>query len=189
MYIVPIAWLYVALMMSVAEATNSNGTVLGGIVTFILYGILPTAIIVYIMGTPQRKKARLALEQTEMAAKQVAELKAQGLDIELVQRTEVRQVPARATDPAIVRDPADRARHLDRHLARRRPHRPRRRTAGRRRPARPGSVCASAHAFRLSRAETRGGRPDRRPACGYQNLYLTDAWKLRGSSGRTFCEP
>jgi hypothetical protein len=39
-------------------------------VTFILYGILPTAIIVYIMGTPQRKKARLALEQAEMATKQ-----------------------------------------------------------------------------------------------------------------------
>jgi len=43
MYIVAIAWIYVALMMSVAEATNTNGTVLGGIVTFILYGILPTA--------------------------------------------------------------------------------------------------------------------------------------------------
>jgi mannose/fructose/N-acetylgalactosamine-specific phosphotransferase system component IID len=70
MYIVPIAWLYVALMMSVAEATNTNGSVLGGIVTFILYGILPTGIIVYIMGTPQRKRARLALEQAEKAARQ-----------------------------------------------------------------------------------------------------------------------
>ena len=70
MYIVPIAWLYVALMMGVAEATNTNGSVLGGIVTFILYGILPTSIIVYIMRTPQRKKARLALEQAELAAKQ-----------------------------------------------------------------------------------------------------------------------
>ena len=63
MYIVAIAWIYVALMMSVAEATNTNGSVLGGIVTFILYGILPTAIIIYIMGTPQRKRARLALEK------------------------------------------------------------------------------------------------------------------------------
>lgn len=63
MYIVAIAWIYVALMMSVAEATNTNGTVLGGIVTFILYGILPTAIIIYIMGTPQRKRARLASEK------------------------------------------------------------------------------------------------------------------------------
>lgn len=63
MYIVAIAWIYVALMMSVAEATNTNGTVLGGIVTFILYGILPTAIIIYIMGTTQRKRARLASEK------------------------------------------------------------------------------------------------------------------------------
>ena len=65
MYIVPIAWLYVALMMSVAEATNTNGTVLGGILTFILYGILPTSIIVYVMGAPNRKKARLAEEEAQ----------------------------------------------------------------------------------------------------------------------------
>lgn len=48
--------------MSVAEATNTNGTVLGAIVTFILYGILPTALMVYLMGTPQRNKARKAKE-------------------------------------------------------------------------------------------------------------------------------
>jgi mannose/fructose/N-acetylgalactosamine-specific phosphotransferase system component IID len=73
MYIVPIGWLYVALMMSVAEATNTNGSVLGGILTFILYGILPTSIMVYLMRTPERKKARLALEkaQTESAQVQV----------------------------------------------------------------------------------------------------------------------
>ena len=70
MYIVPIAWLYVALMMSVAEATNTNGSVLGGILTFILYGILPTSIIIYIMDAPRRKRVRLAREReaSEMAA-------------------------------------------------------------------------------------------------------------------------
>ena len=70
MYIVAIAWIYVALMMSVAEATNTNGTVLGGIVTFILYGILPTSIIIYIMDSPRRKRVRLAREReaSEMAA-------------------------------------------------------------------------------------------------------------------------
>ncbi len=62
MYIVAIAWIYVALMMSVAEATNTNGTVLGGIVTFILYGILPTSIIIYIMDSPRRKRVRMARE-------------------------------------------------------------------------------------------------------------------------------
>jgi mannose/fructose/N-acetylgalactosamine-specific phosphotransferase system component IID len=71
MYIVPIAWLYVALMMSVAEATNTNGSVLGGILTFILYGILPTSIIVYVMGAPQRKRARLALEKAQNEAAQL----------------------------------------------------------------------------------------------------------------------
>ena len=72
MYIVAIAWIYVALMMSVAEAANTNGTVLGGIVTFILYGILPTSIIIYIMGSPRRKRARLALEHeaSELARSQ-----------------------------------------------------------------------------------------------------------------------
>ena len=44
MYIVPIAWIYVALMMSVAEATNTNGSVLGAIFTFVLYGVLPVAL-------------------------------------------------------------------------------------------------------------------------------------------------
>ena len=69
MYIVAIAWIYVALMMSVAEATNTNGSILGGIVTFILYGILPTGIIIYIMDAPRRKRVRLAREReaSEMA--------------------------------------------------------------------------------------------------------------------------
>ena len=62
MYIVPIAWLYVVLMMSVAEATNTNGTVLGAIITFVLYGILPIALVMYILGTPARKRAIRAKE-------------------------------------------------------------------------------------------------------------------------------
>ena len=39
MYLVVIAWIYVVLLMSVAEATNTNGTVLGAVVTFLLYGL------------------------------------------------------------------------------------------------------------------------------------------------------
>ncbi len=57
MYIVAIAWMYVALMMAVAEATNSNGTVLGAIVTFILYGLIPISLVVYLMRSPGRKRA------------------------------------------------------------------------------------------------------------------------------------
>ena len=72
MYIVPIAWLYVALMMAVAEATASNGTVLGAIITFVLYGLLPIGLVVYVMGTPARKRANKAREQAELAAAQAA---------------------------------------------------------------------------------------------------------------------
>ena len=67
MYIVPIAWLYVAVMMAAAEATNTNGTVLGAIITFLLYGLLPVALVVYIMGTPARRRAIQAREQAELA--------------------------------------------------------------------------------------------------------------------------
>lgn len=70
MYIVPIAWLYVAVLMAVAEATNTTGTVLGGIVTFVLYGLLPIGLVVYVMGAPARKRAIKAHELTEMAAAQ-----------------------------------------------------------------------------------------------------------------------
>lgn len=68
MYLVPIAWLYVALMMSVAEATNSNGTVLGAIITFVLYGALPVGLILYFMGSPARRRAIKAREAAELAA-------------------------------------------------------------------------------------------------------------------------
>ena len=62
MYLIPIAWLYVTMMMAVAEATNSNGTVLGAIVTFVLYGLLPVVLVVYLMRTPARRKAIRARE-------------------------------------------------------------------------------------------------------------------------------
>ena len=72
MYIVPIAWLYVTIMMAVAEATNTTGTVLGGIITFLLYGLLPMSIVVYVMGAPTRKRAIKAKERAELADAQAA---------------------------------------------------------------------------------------------------------------------
>lgn len=68
MYLVPIAWLYVALMMSVAEATHSNGTVLGAFITFVLYGALPVGLILYFMGSPARRRAIKAREAAEQAS-------------------------------------------------------------------------------------------------------------------------
>lgn len=62
MYLVAIAWMYVVVMMSVVEATSANGTVLGAIFTFVLYGALPLSVVLYILRTPARKRARLAAE-------------------------------------------------------------------------------------------------------------------------------
>ena len=68
MYLVVIAWLYVTVLMALAEATSANGTVLGAIVTFALYGLLPMGIVGYILGTPGRKRALHARAMAERAA-------------------------------------------------------------------------------------------------------------------------
>lgn len=57
MYIVAIAWLYVVVMMAVTEQS-----VTAAIVTFLLYGVFPLSIILYLMGTPARRKRRRAAD-------------------------------------------------------------------------------------------------------------------------------
>ena len=64
--LVVIAWLYVTLMMAVAEASAINGSLLGAIITFVLYGLLPVSIIVYVFSTPVRKRMRKAREEQAM---------------------------------------------------------------------------------------------------------------------------
>ena len=71
MYLIAIAWIYVVLMMAVAEATSSQGTVLGALITFMFYGALPLGIVLYIFATPARKRLirdRMAREDAEGAA-------------------------------------------------------------------------------------------------------------------------
>jgi len=74
MYLIAIAWIYVVLMMALAEALSAQGTVLGAIFTFVLYGCLPLSIVMYLLGTPMRRRARLAAEaqQTSSAAEAAA---------------------------------------------------------------------------------------------------------------------
>mgnify|MGYP000535331731 CR=1 FL=1 len=68
MYLVAIAWLYVAVMMAIAEATHSQGSLLGAVITLLLYGILPLGLVLYVMGTPMRRRQRLLEEQREAQA-------------------------------------------------------------------------------------------------------------------------
>ena len=63
MYIVAIAWIYVVFMMSITEES-----VVAGLMTLVLYGILPLTIVLYIMGTPQRKRRRAALAVANVQA-------------------------------------------------------------------------------------------------------------------------
>ncbi len=69
MYLIVIAWLYVTLLMALAEAFSSQGSVLGAIITFVLYGLLPMGLVVYLMGTPLRRKA---IRKSEELARQQA---------------------------------------------------------------------------------------------------------------------
>lgn len=62
MYLVAIAWGYVALMMAAAEALSPQGTLFGAFVTLMLYGVLPIGLLMYILGTPGRKRRRLQAE-------------------------------------------------------------------------------------------------------------------------------
>ena len=66
MHIVAIAWIYVVLMMSITEHS-----VVAGIATFLLYGVFPISIILYLMHAPERRRKRKAaqnnLQEAELA--------------------------------------------------------------------------------------------------------------------------
>jgi hypothetical protein len=58
MHIIALAWIYVVLMMSITE-----NSVIAGIATFLLYGIVPLSIILYLTGTRQRNRRRIEREK------------------------------------------------------------------------------------------------------------------------------
>jgi membrane protein implicated in regulation of membrane protease activity len=66
MYLVAIGWMYVVMMMVVAEATSSSGTLLGALITLLLYGLLPLAVALYLLNTPARRRARRAAAQAPL---------------------------------------------------------------------------------------------------------------------------
>jgi len=68
-YIVALAWIYVVLMVSIMQPT-----VLKGVVTFLGTGLLPLALFLYLMGTPQRRRNQKRAEAaaSEAAAREVA---------------------------------------------------------------------------------------------------------------------
>lgn len=101
MYLIVIAWTYVTLTMAVAEATSPVGTVLGAVITFILYGVLPMGILVYILSTPARKRAIKAREAQAQAAYDAAQA-AQAAQT-------AHAVPAAPSKSMAQRDPSEQA--------------------------------------------------------------------------------
>lgn len=65
MYIVAIAWIYVVFMMAITEHS-----IVAAVMTFVLYGVFPLSIVLYLMGTPQRKRNRQRSEKFETLAEQ-----------------------------------------------------------------------------------------------------------------------
>ena len=63
MLIIIIAWLYVVILMSMTD-----DTVIAGVMTFLLYGVLPLSVVVYLLNTPARRARRKAAEAQKEAA-------------------------------------------------------------------------------------------------------------------------
>ena len=67
MLLIAVAWIYVVLMVAVVEATSPNGTLLGALVTLLLYGVLPLGIVAYLFFSPAQRRARRAAEARSAA--------------------------------------------------------------------------------------------------------------------------
>lgn len=68
MHIVVIAWVFVVGLLALAEATSAHGSVLGALVTLVFYGVLPLAIVLYLLGAPLRRSARARRESSAQVA-------------------------------------------------------------------------------------------------------------------------
>ena len=63
MYVIAIAWLYVTVLMA---ATEPNLT--AGVLTFVCYGLLPLSLLLWLFGTPQRRRQAQAREAVDANA-------------------------------------------------------------------------------------------------------------------------
>lgn len=108
MYLIAIGWIYVVLLMSIAEATSNTGSVLGALITFVLYGALPLSLVLYILQTPARKRAIKAREKAEDSEQQpAAEKNKHGLNDSVAPDARGHAAGAATTDsvPAVRKEP------------------------------------------------------------------------------------
>lgn len=62
MYLIPIAWLYVVILVAAAE-----DTVVAAVLTLVFWGLAPLALFLWLFGTPARRRRRLEREAREEA--------------------------------------------------------------------------------------------------------------------------
>ena len=58
MYLIPIAWLYVVILVAAAE-----DTIVAAILTFVFWGLAPLALFLWLFGTPARRRCRQEQER------------------------------------------------------------------------------------------------------------------------------
>ena len=63
LHIVAIGWLWVAFMMAITERS-----IVAGVMTFAFYGLLPCALLIYILATPARRRRARERAKIEAAA-------------------------------------------------------------------------------------------------------------------------
>jgi predicted membrane channel-forming protein YqfA (hemolysin III family) len=68
LYLVALGWMYVVLMVAVAEAVSPQGSLLGAFFTVVGWGVIPLAVVLYILATPSRRAARARAEEASAAA-------------------------------------------------------------------------------------------------------------------------
>ena len=64
MHMIAIGWLWVAFMMAITQKS-----IVSGVSTFIFYGLLPCALLIYLLSTPARRRRRARREADEAAAR------------------------------------------------------------------------------------------------------------------------
>ena len=63
MYIVAIAWMYVVVLMAATQPT-----VIAALGTLLFYGIIPCAVVMYVIMAPTRARRKKAIESAEKQA-------------------------------------------------------------------------------------------------------------------------
>ncbi len=65
MYIIAIGWLYVTVLMAFTESD-----MVAGVLSFVLYGLAPTALLLWLFGRPVRRRNSVSTEDNPLAQAQ-----------------------------------------------------------------------------------------------------------------------